>query len=89
MTLHLDAIAIGFLLGPLVGLTGLWLRLWWRTRQEHARRRTLVALARALRRGSQLEEHAADGTILRITVSRTNDDEHAGRTSTTAVPGTR
>lgn len=86
MILHLDAILIG--LGPVAGLLGLWLRLWWRTRQEHARRRTLVALARALRRGSQLEEHAADGTILRITVGRAPADGPAGGTTAPAA-GTR
>jgi hypothetical protein len=59
---------LGLVLGPVAALISLWLRLWWRTRQEHARRRTLVALTRNMRRGSQLEEHAADGTILRITV---------------------
>jgi hypothetical protein len=55
-------------LGPVTGLVGLWLRLSCRTRQERARRRTLVSLAQTLRRGCEVEEHAADGTRLRITV---------------------
>jgi hypothetical protein len=87
VTLHLAVALIGFVLGPAAGLIGLWLRLRWRTRQEHARRRTLVALARALRRGSRLEEHAADGTILRITIGHARDGEHVGGVTTMA--GTR
>lgn len=86
MTLHLDATVIGLVLGPLAGL---WLRLWWRTRQEHAHCRTLVSLAGALPRGSLLEEHTSDGATLRIAVSRTHHDEHAGGTTTTATPDTR
>jgi hypothetical protein len=69
MNLHLTAADLAVILGPVTGLVGLWLRLSWRTRQERARRRTLVDLAQTLRRGCEFEEHAADGTRLRITVN--------------------
>lgn len=74
MSVRLSALLYGAALGPVVGLVGLWLRLSWRTRQERARRRTLVTLAQTLRRNSWLEEQMADGTVLRIVV----DDSRQG-----------
>jgi hypothetical protein len=68
MSLHFTAASLGAVFGLVTGLVGLWLRLYWRTRHECARRRTLVALALALRQGSELEERAADGARLRIAV---------------------
>lgn len=68
MSLHMDGVTIGAALYLSVGLITLWLRLRWRTRQERARRRTFVSLARTLPRDGQLEERAADGTVLRIVV---------------------
>lgn len=56
--------------GSLLALGSLWLRLSWRVRHEQARRKTLVALARSMPRGSELEDHQADGSTLRITVGR-------------------
>lgn len=49
-------------------LAALWLRLWWRTRHERARRKTLVTLVRSMPAGGRLEEHAADGSSLVVTV---------------------
>jgi hypothetical protein len=66
MTLHLTATDLAVVLAPVTSLLALWLRLVWRTRQEHARRGTLVDLAHTMRPGSELEETAADGTHLRI-----------------------
>lgn len=48
------------------GVVERYLRLRWRLRQEHARRRTLEALARALPAGSRLVEHDGDGSILML-----------------------
>lgn len=66
MILHLTAGDLAVLLVPTTSLLGLWLRLSWRTRQEHARHGTLVDLAQTLPPDSELEETAADGTRLRI-----------------------
>jgi hypothetical protein len=83
MNLDLTAADLMVVLGSVTGLIGLWLRLSWRAQQERARRRTLVDLVEALRQDSQLEEQAADGTWLRITVgsqaSRPDDTDQAGR----------
>lgn len=69
MTLQLTATDLVVALAPVVSLIALRLRLSWRTRQECARRGTLVNLAQALRPGSELDETAADGAHLRITVT--------------------
>ena len=69
MTLHLTVVDLALVLTPVTSLLGLWLRLSWRTRQERARRETLVDLTHALCPGSELEETAADGTRLRITLT--------------------
>jgi hypothetical protein len=69
MTLHVTATDLVVVLAPVMSLIALWLRLSWRTRQERARRGTLVDLAQTLRPGSELEETAADGTHLRITLT--------------------
>lgn len=69
MTLHLTATDLVVALAPVMSLIALWLRLSWRTRQERARRGTLINLAQTLRPGSELEETAADGTHLRIAVT--------------------
>jgi len=78
MNQHLTDAGMAAALSPVAGLIGLWLRLSWRTRQEQARHRTLVDLAQALRQGCQLEEHAADGTWLRITVSDATGRQNDG-----------
>ena len=57
-----------------------YLRLRWRVRQEHARRLTLEALARALPGGSHLDEEYADGGRLRLTLAqRSQADREAAR----------
>jgi hypothetical protein len=74
MIMHLTATDLGVALAPVTGLIALWLRLSWRTRQEHARRGTLVGLVQTLRQGSELEETAAAGTHLRITLTSPTAD---------------
>jgi len=51
-----------------LSLLGLWLRLRWRVRQEHARRRYLVAIAQALSAGGQIDERTAEGSWLRVAI---------------------
>ncbi|HET9658139.1 MAG TPA: hypothetical protein VFP72_22490 [Kineosporiaceae bacterium] len=69
MPLHPTVTDLAMALVPVTSLLALWLRLSWRTRQERARRGTLVDLAQTLPPGSELEETAADGTHLRITLT--------------------
>ncbi len=61
-----------------LSVLALWLRLRWRVQQEHARRRYLVAIARALPEGSQVDEGRSDGTWLRLAIAhaRHSDGEH-------------
>jgi hypothetical protein len=81
MLLHFTTTELVMVFSLVTGLVSLWLRLSWKTRQEQARRGTLIALARALPVGSELEEQAADGTRLRITMAaadRTVQPEYSG-----------
>ena len=68
MTLHLMSETLLIGLSPVMSLAALWLRLRWRTRQEHARRRSLVALVKVMPPGGQIEERRPDGTLLRLAI---------------------
>lgn len=66
---------------PILAFAGLWLRLVWRTRHERARRSTLVAVLRAMPRGSTLDHRTLGGGQLRITI----DHERPSRDTDTTV----
>lgn len=51
------------------GLLALWLRLRWRAPQEQVHRQYVVAIARALPAGSQIDEGHLDGTWLRVAIA--------------------
>lgn len=68
MSAHFLSPLLLTVLGSGMSLAALWLRLWWRTRQEQAHRKTLVTLARSMPPGSRLEERHTDGTTLLFTV---------------------
>lgn len=62
------------------GLLGLWLRLRWRAEQKQVHRQYVVAIARTLPEGSQIDEGHPDGTWLRLAIgparrSAGNDNE--------------
>lgn len=64
-----------------IAVGGLYLRLRWRVRQEHAHRQYLETLARFLPAGSTLEETGADGSTLRLTTGFTGSDRPESRSS--------
>lgn len=51
----------------LLSLLALWLRLRWQAQRQEERHHYLVAIARALPGGSQIDEGQPDGTWLRLT----------------------
>lgn len=51
-------------------LLALWLQLRWHAQRQQERHRYLVAIARTLPEGSQIDEGQPDGTWLRLTVDR-------------------
>ena len=57
------------------GLLALWLRLRWRARQEQVHRQYVVAIARALPAGSQIEEGDTDGRWLRLALAPARHSE--------------
>lgn len=57
------------LAAPGFGLLALWLRLRWRATQEQVHRQYVVAIARALPDGSQIDEVHPDGTRLRLAIA--------------------
>lgn len=54
----------------LLWLLALRLQLRWQAQRQQERHRYLVAIARALPQGSQIDERQPDGTWLRLTVDR-------------------
>jgi hypothetical protein len=59
----------------LLWLFVLRLQLRWQAQRQQERRRYLVAIARALPEGSQIDEGQPDGTWLRLTVDRPRASE--------------
>jgi hypothetical protein len=59
----------------LLWLLALWLQLRWQAQRQQERHRYLVAIARALPEGSQIDEGHPDGTWLRLTVNRPRASE--------------
>lgn len=55
-------------------LVTLWLRLRWRTRQEEAHRRYVVAVLRALPADSEIDERRVGGSLHKLTITRHRED---------------
>jgi hypothetical protein len=51
-----------------IAIAELYVRLWWRERQQHARRSYVTALACTLPRGCRLDEVQADGSELHLVI---------------------
>ncbi|MGH3866769.1 MAG: hypothetical protein ACRDQ4_11640 [Pseudonocardiaceae bacterium] len=62
----------------LLSLLALWLRLRWQAHQQQERHHYLVAIARALPEGGQIDEGHPDGTWLKLTIGRlpAREDDH-------------
>lgn len=59
----------------LLSLLALWLRLRWQAQQQEERHHYLVAIARALPEGSQIDEAQPDGAWLRLASARPQASE--------------
>lgn len=59
----------------LLGLLALRLQFRWQAQGQQERHRYLVAIARALPEGSQIDEGQPDGTWLRLTIDRSRASE--------------
>lgn len=57
-------------------LLALGLRLSWQGQQQQERHDYLIAIARALPEGSQIDEGQSDGTWLRLTIDRSQASEN-------------